>query len=213
MYRRAYELLENFLICMVRFCTSTNRSVITKLYLIFLKKIYLPNSQKKYKLLEINALTEVCEIRIVGSLFILSIRASEIMGSPQFLSRLSSIDACKIGKCYGKYFRQKSSIKKIKNIAYTLSDKQGKYKILSLSREGNIEYVEKSTQKIHVEKLINIIENRALIKNFDPSQAAYLGFLAGLRTEDENNPSLKKCRNKKNLLKKMKMKPRLYIVE
>jgi hypothetical protein len=221
MYKKARKVLENFLIYIVRY-VFTNKNIVTRLYLILFKKIrlylYLSNKKIKCKLLNINNVTEECKICIVGSSFVLTVYVSEIIECHELLSRFSSLDACKIGARYGKSLKQalasKTPIKKTNDVSYFLTDKEGSYRLLTIDRDENVEYMDKKTKDTHIGKLMAIVRNRNLIKNFDPSQAAYLSILAELRSDEEINFLLKKItRNKKNIRNKIKKKRHLYIVE
>ena len=59
--------------------------------------------------------------------------------------------------------------------------------MVSQNRSGAIEYIDTITCIVYEDWPLNIARNRKIISGFDPSQACYIGVLAGVKTNKLSN--------------------------
>ncbi|OGT63238.1 MAG: hypothetical protein A3E85_05990 [Gammaproteobacteria bacterium RIFCSPHIGHO2_12_FULL_45_12] len=110
---------------------------------------------------------------------ILKLSIAEAIGDPNILCRLIPIQACWLGyysslspeECKGLFVERKGLL---------LRFKKGRYKMLSLDRKGMISFLDARTNTTHTQRPVSIAQDPALISSFDPSQACYIGMLAGI---------------------------------
>jgi hypothetical protein len=145
---------------------------------------FTPKDDIKYKIVEIDMGNQSVLFRVCGSSATMKHYITEAISDNLLLSGLSPIDACLIGLCYGKLLKRSidRGYKLIKNpfSGYQLSAYKGQYKILSLDRNGEITYIDSKTQFTHSKLPTDLVQNDDLIRDFDPSQASYIGTLAGI---------------------------------
>jgi len=64
-----------------------------------------------------------------------------------------------------------------------LSNKTGQYCIAFQDRSGEVGYFDQKTRKEFLQQPLEMVKNTYLISQFDPSQACYIGLLAGISME------------------------------
>jgi len=111
---------------------------------------------------------------------------SEIVLDYDILHGLHPIQACYIGIEYGKYINNLNDDiknKKIKNHMANNSPmaKYGNYQLCYQDREGNLCFIDVTTNKEHIMNPRDIALNEELISNFDASQAFFIGLNAGIK--------------------------------
>ena len=155
-------------------------SFITKIkYLFHTFCEYAKTPEILYKIDELDIEANQVTLHYYGSRAILKMSISHVINDEEIIGNLSSIQACWIGYNYSKYF---SKIRQ-KNINFSLHVKKGRYKIISSERSGEIKYFDLKTRKEFQEHPINIVQNISVIEQFDPTQACYIGMLAGRTSE------------------------------
>ena len=116
---------------------------------------------------------------------------SEIISTPSILDGLSCKHACWIGIYYGKALRMalesKKNHKNFYKPNYLLKHKHGLYKIISENRNGTIDCLHIRTKKELNATPLLISQDEKLLKLFDPSQACYIGILAGIEISKREN--------------------------
>jgi hypothetical protein len=65
-----------------------------------------------------------------------------------------------------------------------MKNARGKYRIHSMNRDGIISYLDTTKNLSHDRHPATIAKDETLISQFDPSQACYLGILAGLNADE-----------------------------
>ncbi|MFZ4076934.1 MAG: hypothetical protein ACOYKA_03015 [Legionellaceae bacterium] len=105
----------------------------------------------------------------------------QILKNLGFIDRVDSHDASIIGVFCGQSYRD--LLKRTALTDHPLMLKNNRnypFKFLSFHRSHQIiEYVDADHNR-HVMKLLSLAKNKALIENFPPYHAYYIGFLAGL---------------------------------
>ena len=100
---------------------------------------------------------------------------------------------------------------KAKNMSFLLKNTRGRYKIVFQNRNGDIGYFDQKTKKEFVEHPLTVAQSELLISRFDPSQACYIGLLAGISLEKALTIDQKTGQNTaQELFKKM---PKLRVID
>lgn len=140
-----------------------------------------------YHLEEIDINAAAVVIRCRGTRSIIRMSLAEAVFDPHITSGLSPQQACYLGGYYGRLLRQSlvkgKALRKAKSMSFLLNDQQGQYRIAFQNRNGDLGYIDQKTGKEFIEAPLTIVSNEHIIKQFDPSQACYIGMLAGLSLE------------------------------
>ena len=161
-----------------------------------------------YTIEEINFKSQMATVRCRGTRRAIKQSFESIVGDTEILGGLSSIHACWIGALYGRVlrasFEKKSALRKANNMSFLLKNKKGKYSFIFENRTGEIGYLDQKSKKEFIEHPLTIARDNRIISRFDPSQACYIGMLAGISLEkalsmDERTGE----NNTEKLLKKM----------
>src|SRR3990167_431824 len=112
---------------------------------------------------------------------------SEIIANPKIIDGLSCQQACWLGIYYGRSLRTalagKRNFKNINPPDFFLQHKYGRYKIISENRDGSILCIHTKTKQELNTQQISIAKDEHFIKNFDKTQACYIGILTGISIE------------------------------
>ncbi len=153
-----------------------------------------------YSVEEINTATHKVTIRCRGTRAIIITTFAEVISDHKLIAGLSPEQSCLIGGYYGRMIRNSckktDSLNKVKKMSFLLKNGVGKYSIIFQNRDGSLGYIDNKTQKDFLEYPLTIVDNKHIINNFDPSQACYIGLLAGISIEKSNENQLA------NILKK-----------
>lgn len=167
----------------------------------------------RYLLEEINDKTERVIIRCRGTRTIIKTSLSSVISDNKMIAGLSSIQACMLGGYYGRILRAslegRQALKKVKNMSFLLTNEKGRHQIVFLNRIGDVGYYDKKACCEFVEHPLAIVNNNHIISGFEPSQACYIGILAGISIEKMLS-SDKGGRFNEQLSKKS---PKLYVVK
>lgn len=111
---------------------------------------------------------------------VLKMPIPEAISDDAIISNLRPTQACWLGYYYGKIARDIPSLTKRNVSDFLLCFSQGQFKILSQDRKGDITYIDTKTKEIYTENPIELSKNEFVISRFDPSQACYIGIIAGI---------------------------------
>lgn len=106
----------------------------------------------------------------------------QIINNQFIIDRLMPLEASMVGIVCGEIYKEFLRTEKnlSKPISAGLLKEKTYYKLLLISRDGSIEY-ETTSQERHLEKnIIDLIRKKEVVRCFSPSDAYYIGFLAGL---------------------------------
>lgn len=105
----------------------------------------------------------------------------DVIYETHIISGLSSPDACSLGVFYGYNLK---SLYSGKNSNYPLLciSNEGRYRLTSENRDGNIEFIDTKTDEKFCKCPIIIAKDYQIIEQFDPTQACYIGILAGIKS-------------------------------
>jgi hypothetical protein len=166
-------------------------------------------------LVELHLARQEAVLQIKGKGITITLPFSQLASDVEILSSLSPLHASCFGVYYGRALRAsiegREHLKKSKHISYLLRNAKGDYKVLYQNKDGTVGYIDEKTKKIYINTPTAIVKNNHLICQFDPSQACYLGILAGM--------SLEKMMHKRqqlghdNVIDLFKGKPALTIVD
>ncbi len=113
----------------------------------------------------------------------------DMVNNKSLLSGLLSEQACYIGIQYSNYIKDNSESESKLNSNWNdhLACRYGKYKIISLSRNNKISFIDNHTGEKYQMDPRDIALTQSLINEFDAMQAFYIGFLAGLKLKNPIN--------------------------
>lgn len=177
-------------------------------------ELLLQQFKPAYRLIEVDVQSQKVALQIKSKSVRLILSFEEALDS-DIVGKLTPQQACLIGGYYGRALRAalegREALKKAKNMSFLLTNKQGRYKILYQNRNGDIGYIDQRTRREIVEHPLTVANNESVISGFDPSQACYIGILAGISMEKTLGKDAKKGTNElESLLNK---KPQLRLVE
>lgn len=158
------------------------------------------------RLEEIDTDARMVVLRSRGARAILKISIAEAVTDPLVLSNLLPMQACWLGYYAGQLYGDLGVVKKnifsgSRAAEFKLHFKKGRYKITSQNRRGDIEYIDTHKNVIYRDLPLRIARNNAVISHFDPSQACYIGVLAGME--------MHKAGKRENINKKSKAELRI----
>lgn len=171
------------------------------------------NYQIKYCIEEIDTNTQEILLRCRGTDTIIKLTYEAAISDAMILEGLSAEQACLLGGYYGRVMRAESGNHKHRamKMKFLLHKHSGYYRIISQDRTGKIAYVDTSDNKEYVEYPLTIVSSRHIISKFDPSQACYLGMLAGVSIEKTLQSDKKN--NEDQLHQMAAQRPKLRVVK
>lgn len=153
-----------------------------------ISKIFKFSSTYVYVLEELNLNTQAVVLRCKNVRTVLKTDCKTIISDSSLIAGLSPIHCAFIGGSFGRALRtsiqSNTAWKKKNEMSFLLQDNNGRYRIISEKRSGEIGYIDKKTKQIFVEDPLTIVNTDHIISRFDSSQACYLGILAGIRIEN-----------------------------
>lgn len=139
---------------------------------------------------------------------------SEAVANIKLISNLPPTQASWLGAYYGKVLAETAqninSLKKKHSVPFLLQNTRGRYTISSEKRSGEIKYYDKINKIEFIEHPITIASNEYIISEFDPTQACYIGLLAGIYMENKKIKS--NIVDQHHLEKILKNPPKLRLV-
>ncbi|OGT53631.1 MAG: hypothetical protein A3F17_01095 [Gammaproteobacteria bacterium RIFCSPHIGHO2_12_FULL_41_15] len=170
------------------------------------------SQQMPYFIEEIDVSKHMLVVRCRGTRSVMKMSYVDIINQVEIIEGLSPVHACWIGGYLGRCLvnaEKKEILQNRMNISFGLKNKKGRYKILFQNRNGDIGYFDQKTKREFLESPLVVANNDHLITGFDPSQACYIGMLAGLSLEKTLSQPSKGLHQAQILLKKP---PKLRIV-
>lgn len=136
------------------------------------------------KIEEIDLGNKVVVLRSKGAIATLKIPLVEVMADPYIIPKLSPSQACWLGYYVGLLYDTserlyQDQLLKKSGYGFMLKNEKGHFRILSQNRKGEITYIDSLTHATQSDFPINIVQDNAVIKKFDSTQACYIGMLAG----------------------------------
>lgn len=140
-----------------------------------------------YLIEEIDMTLRLVFLRCVGSRMVVKFKIEEFVSDVSLVDKLPAKQACVLGGCYGRILRAamegREALNKVKKMNFLLSNKSGRYKIIFQNRNGDIGYLDQKTRQEFIEPPLTLVNNDYVISEFDPTQACYIGILAGISLE------------------------------
>jgi|GEM_PF-2544604 hypothetical protein len=138
-----------------------------------------------YQIVEIDLSTQKVSFKLKNKSTVLKYDLLEALTDKDIIDGLSSTEASWIGGYFGRALREnsESSIAKKHTTAmdsFLVDTNQSRYRVTCRHRDGKISYIDKSTKKEYTEHPVTIVTTNHVITDFNPSQACYIGILAGL---------------------------------
>jgi hypothetical protein len=160
-------------------------------FFYFIKQLLITNTPPGviFRIIDINPETLDAVIKCINTRTTLKDKIPHLIKDKDVIAGLAPNDACWLGYYYGQAVQNKSSstIKKITwEVSFLMRNTRGKYRIHSMDRDGMISYLDTVKNLSYDEHPLAIAKNAALINQFDPSQACYIGVLSGLNANEPN---------------------------
>lgn len=151
----------------------------------------------KYRIVELDIKKQRVIFNVKRRSLILKYNFSEVINEMWIIEALAIEEAALLGYFYGRCYRlsqaNKQSISKPNTSSLLLKNNTGIYKILYHQRDGNIAYTDCHTQESFLANPYSIIRNPHVLNKFDPTQAFYIGILAGFNLERTKMHNIKPC--------------------
>ena len=168
-----------------------------------------------YRIEELDAKHERVVIRCRGNRMVLKLSFAGVLRDERLVAGLPAIQACVLGGYIGRALRSSRSgrdaLRRAKQMTFLLKNNRGRYKMVFQNRTGEIAYIDKRSKREYLEHPLAIVGHEYIMREFDPSQACYIGILAGVSMEKALD--LEQKTGQKTLSKLMKTPPKLRIVE
>ena len=164
----------------------------TQLSLSFLKvqwQHYLRQRNITYRIAEIDTQNHVFSLQVKGRNLLITKDFFETISTENLIQNMSSLDASSIGfYCARLFYSSKSSSKTSEknsfNFPFALTHQYGRYELIGQDlRTQEITYVDKVHRTQFKELPTAVIQSDYIINKFDPTQACYIGVLAGRLVE------------------------------
>ena len=143
--------------------------------------------QSKYIIYRIvNSTNTKYIVQCIGTNSIFHLQFDDIVSNIDILNGLHPIQACNLGIQYAKYLAQsqlplEEQKLKVNQFNQTLLHRYGNYKLRSQDRHGNICFLDIQKKEQVILTPQEIVDSKAIIKQFDANHAFYIGIAAGLR--------------------------------
>lgn len=152
-----------------------------------------------YNLESIDLIHNKVNLYYKGTRGLISIPFKEILNNRDIINKCSCIDAANIGYYFSHYQCQQIENKQQNKEPYNIESvslEKGQVNILTIDRLGRISIQHNKIVTFYYPN--EIFNNVSLLNSFNPSQALYIGYLAGIETYDRQ---------------KIKNKPKLQLVK
>ncbi|MCP4475524.1 MAG: hypothetical protein GY821_13360 [Gammaproteobacteria bacterium] len=153
-----------------------------------LKRYYQAHLQEAkiiFQLVDIDTKKSLAMLQIKNKKTVLKIKIATLMQSPWLMESLSPLDACQIGVFYGAKPHMEdpcasSSPPHIVQHPFYLKASISRYQLISEDRDQLLHYLDSITKQVFIESPLTIVQSHYVIRNFDATQAFYIGYLAGM---------------------------------
>lgn len=144
-----------------------------------------------YRLSSVDSENQTLILHVIRKNIFIKQSFAEIIANPALISGFNPEEACWIGIYYGKALHSaahgKTHLKNIKKACYLLHYHHGAYKIMSEHRDGKITCLHTKTRTTVCVDPLSIAKDSIFIRQFDATQACYIGMLAGIKLDKSEN--------------------------
>lgn len=156
-------------------------------------------SKPAFRLDKINSENCTASIYCRGARVVINQKIHEVICNANIIHNMNSIQSSYLGYHYGLLLENSKSdvsflLTKKRRSKFFLNFSKGENIILSITRDGHINYKNKNSDEINTKSPLDIYRNESSLIYFEPSQACYIGILAGLsqrKSPRHNTPRLK----------------------
>lgn len=177
------------------------RSLLKEIFLSFICKILNADPEKieRYTFYKIVDLKEEKYIlQCINKNVMFEATITDIIFDINILYGLHPIQTCYIGMEYAKHIKKTNTCPTLKNKPKKSQDnflsRYGLYNLCYQNRKGDICFINKKTSEKFILDLNELVTSEKLIREFDASQAFYIGLFYGLKTSTssfKNHDTLK----------------------
>jgi hypothetical protein len=142
-----------------------------------------------YKIVDFDPSEDIYKLQCINTRPTFDAKISDIVFDLDILFGLHPIQACFIGIEYGKSLQQFNSSNPIKDKVHKISFTQystsryGNYQLDYQTRKGELGFTHQITKEKYLMDPRDIALSEDLIRDFDASQAFYIGLLAGRKMD------------------------------
>jgi hypothetical protein len=141
----------------------------------------------RYHIEELNLKKNQLILRCRYSRSFIKTTLDDAVGSFGIIEHLSSLQACWLGYYYA------ISLPNQQPLGFTLQMKKGRFKIVSLDHRSSVlTYLDTKLNKVYKERVTEVVQDKFVIENLDPTQACYIGMQAGYEVNKHGIEVLKK---------------------
>jgi hypothetical protein len=191
-----------------------------KQYFSFLKlqwQHYLRQKNIIYRIVEIDAQHNIFSLQIKGRNLLIKKDFFDTISTENLVQNMSALDASSVGFYCGRlFYASKSSSenpeKNSFNFPFALTHQHGRYELIGQDlRTQEITYIDKVNSVQFKELPTAVIQSDYIINKFDPTQACYIGVLAGRLIE--KTIARDKTPSSKTIEKLLQKKPQLRVIK
>lgn len=139
-------------------------------------------SKPAFRLERVNSENSTASIYCRSAKILINQKIHEIVCDTNIIHNMSSIHSGYLGYYYGLLLdKQKTDVSFLRNkhkSGFFL--RAGSYVILSITRDGRVNYKNKNSNTIYTKHPLDIYRNESVLISFEPSQSCYIGILAGI---------------------------------
>lgn len=138
----------------------------------------------RYRIDEMDVERQTLSLYCVGTSTFITMRFIDVIDDVGILHDLSPVQAAWIGYYYGRSYREAitSGREPQPCLEVPLDARRGKYKIVANDLSRGIVYKDRRTQQVMTMPLLELAKNDYVLSHFDPTQACYIGILAGIES-------------------------------
>lgn len=161
-------------------------------------------SKPAFRLDRINSEKGIASIYCRGARVVINQKIHEVICNPSIIHNMDSIQSGCLGYHYGLLVENERNdmgflLNKKKKSKFSLRFSKGENTVLSITRDGRVNYKNNNSNEVYTESPLDLYKDESILINFEPSQACYIGILAGLsqkKLRHNNAPKLRLLSNK-----------------
>jgi hypothetical protein len=149
-----------------------------------LVKLFNGVSPIRYKVVAIDMELRKVSFRPKKKAAVITYSFSEAVADLDLIGGLTPEEASWIGGYFAKSLRGMSGKARSKCSRKSMDDLMSgagsRYQIITRHRDGRVSYIDKLSKEKYQEHPVTIVTTKSILRDFSPSQACYIGILAGL---------------------------------
>jgi|GEM_PF-709883 len=186
-----------FVICFLKTNKNKDKNDVPSNYFQGIAKRLRQFSKPAFRLDKINYQTSTASLYCRGARVVINQKISELICNANIIHNMSAIQSSYLGYHYGLMMDNEKSdisflLNKTRKSKFFLNFNKSENIILSITRDGRINYKNKNLDEINTKYPLDIYNNESILTRFEPSQACYIGILAGISQKKLPRPNITK---------------------